>query len=150
MEISAPRNPRAATLPGFYTARVWAASRSLAATWEIACLLSIPPGTKMFQFPGYRPGWLLISPASTWLLPGGLPHSDIHGSAPAYGYPWRFAAGRVLRRLPAPRHPPYALSTLTFFSVCSFQRTETLGFMKNCKAVVYNKKIRGSLLLPQN
>ena len=43
----------------------------------------------------------------------GLPHSDISGSLPACGSPKLFAANRVLRRLLAPRHPPYALSNLT-------------------------------------
>ena len=44
----------------------------------------------------------------------GFPHSDIHGSILACSSPWLFAAYRVLRRLMAPRHPPYALSSLTF------------------------------------
>jgi hypothetical protein len=44
----------------------------------------------------------------------GLPHSDISGSLPACGSPKLFAAYRVLLRLLAPRHPPYALSNLTF------------------------------------
>ena len=43
---------------------------------------------------------------------GGLPHSDIHGSKPARGSPWLFAACHVLRRLLVPRHPPNALLTL--------------------------------------
>lgn len=45
----------------------------------------------------------------------GLPHSDIHGSMPAYDSPWHFAVNRVLLRLLAPRHPPYALYILTFW-----------------------------------
>ena len=44
----------------------------------------------------------------------GLPHSGTHGSMPAYGSPWNFAADRALLRLLAPRHPPYALSSLTY------------------------------------
>ena len=44
----------------------------------------------------------------------GFPHSDIHGSILACSSPWLFAAYRVLHRLLAPRHPPYALSSLTF------------------------------------
>ncbi len=44
----------------------------------------------------------------------GLLHSDIHGSLPACGSPWLFAAYRVLLRLPMPRHPPCALFSLTF------------------------------------
>ena len=46
----------------------------------------------------------------------GLPHSGIHGSKPAYGSPWHFAVNRALLRLLAPRHPPYALSSLTKLS----------------------------------
>ena len=43
---------------------------------------------------------------------GGLPHSDIHGSKPARGSPWLFAACHVLHRLLVPRHPPNALLLL--------------------------------------
>src|SRR4051794_35641260 len=43
---------------------------------------------------------------------GGLPHSDIHGSTPARGSPWLFAACHVLHRLLVPRHPPNALIIL--------------------------------------
>ena len=41
-----------------------------------------------------------------------MPHSDIHGSKPARGSPWLFAACHVLHRLLAPRHPPNALLML--------------------------------------
>ena len=41
-----------------------------------------------------------------------MPHSDIHGSKPARGSPWLFAACHVLRRLLVPRHPPNALLSL--------------------------------------
>jgi hypothetical protein len=41
-----------------------------------------------------------------------LPHSDIHGSKPARGSPWLFAACHVLHRLLVPRHPPNALLLL--------------------------------------
>jgi hypothetical protein len=46
-------------------------------------------------------------------LPVGLPHSDICGSVPARDSPQLFAACHVLLRLWLPRHPPYALSSLT-------------------------------------
>src|SRR5215475_5887260 len=45
-------------------------------------------------------------------LSGGFPHSDIHGSTPARGSPWLFAACHVLHRLLVPRHPPNALLSL--------------------------------------
>ena len=44
---------------------------------------------------------------------GGLPHSEISGSKPVCGSPKLFAAYHVLHRLLAPRHSPYALSSLT-------------------------------------
>ena len=37
------------------TCTVWALSRSLATTWEIIILFSLPAGTKMFQFPALAP-----------------------------------------------------------------------------------------------
>ncbi len=43
-----------------------------------------------------------------------MPHSEISGSTPVCGSPKLFAAYHVLHRLLAPRHPPYALSSLTF------------------------------------
>ena len=52
-------------------------------------------------------------------LAGGLPHSDIHGSKPARGSPWLFAACHVLHRLLVPRHPPNALITLDILSMPS-------------------------------
>src|SRR6516165_2648378 len=42
----------------------------------------------------------------------GFPHSDISGSTPVCGSPKLFAAYHVLLRLPSPRHPPCALSSL--------------------------------------
>jgi hypothetical protein len=41
-----------------------------------------------------------------------LPHSEIHGSTPARGSPWLFAACHVFHRLLVPRHPPNALIAL--------------------------------------
>jgi hypothetical protein len=43
----------------------------------------------------------------------GLPHSEILGSKPVCGLPKLIAAYHVLHRLLAPRHSPYALSSLT-------------------------------------
>src|SRR4029077_10247107 len=42
----------------------------------------------------------------------GFLHSEIPGSKPACGSPRLIAACQVLHRLLAPRHPPYALSSL--------------------------------------
>ena len=52
-------------------------------------------------------------------LAGGLPHSDVHGSTPARGSPWLFAACHVLHRLLVPRHPPNALLALEILNPLS-------------------------------
>jgi hypothetical protein len=52
--------------------------------------------------------------ASLDITPGGFPHSEIFGSTLARNSPKHFAACHVLRRLLAPRHPPHALSSLTY------------------------------------
>ena len=44
---------------------------------------------------------------------GGFPHSDICGSQPYHDSPQLFAVVHVLPRPLAPRHPPYALRSLT-------------------------------------
>ena len=44
---------------------------------------------------------------------GGFPHSDICGSMPYHNSPQLFAVVHVLPRPLAPRHPPYALRSLT-------------------------------------
>ena len=45
-------------------------------------------------------------------LYSGFPHSEIPGSTPVCGSPRLIAADHVLHRLPSPRHPPCALSSL--------------------------------------
>ena len=76
--------------------------------------MSFPPGTEMFQFPGFasRPyGFRTGYP-----LRDGLPHSEISGSTFARNSPELIAACYVLHRLLAPRHPPNALTALDLFS----------------------------------
>ena len=50
------------------------------------------------------------------LLTSGFPHSDIHGSIDICSSPWLIAAYHVFLRLLVPRHSPYALTSLTYFS----------------------------------
>jgi hypothetical protein len=57
------------------------------------------------------------------MTPAGLPHSDTHGSPDACSSPWLFAACRVLPRLPAPRHPPCALTALDQFPLLASRAT---------------------------
>jgi hypothetical protein len=76
-------------------------------------LIYFPPGTEMVHFPGLARTRLCIQRAVIWFYQIGFPHSDIPGSRPVCGFPGLFAAYHVLLRLLAPRHPPYALSSLT-------------------------------------
>ena len=66
----------------------------------------------MFQFIGcFLPvsstGWQDVTLA-------GLPHSEIHESLLTCSSSWLIAAYRVLLRFETPRHPPYALTNLTY------------------------------------
>ena len=67
-------------------------------------LLSLPAGTKMFQFPAFAPR----NQRGVGIAPDGLPHSDIGGSKGICPSPPLFAACHVLLRLREPRHPPCA------------------------------------------
>src|SRR3954469_14073207 len=70
-------------------------------------LISVPPGTEMFQFPGLASlAGLPVSPLA------GLPHSVILGSRLGCSSPRLIAAFHDLHRLTMPRHPPCALLRL--------------------------------------
>jgi hypothetical protein len=90
---------------------VWAVPISLAATFGIS-VIYFPPGTEMVHFPGLAHTRLCIQRAVTRVHLAGFLHSEIPGSKPACGSPRLIAACHVLHRLLAPRHPPYALSSL--------------------------------------
>ena len=89
---------------------VWAVPRSLATTGAIIGLFSFPPGTEMFQFPGFAPSFK----DGDAVARAGLPHSDIRGSQDICSYPRLFAACHVLHRLREPRHPSCALLSFLY------------------------------------
>ena len=60
-------------------------------------LMSVPPGTEMFQFPGFAS--LTYGFSQGYRLRGGFPHSEIAGSKPVCGLP---DAYRTLRRPSSP------------------------------------------------
>ncbi len=89
--------------------------------WGYHVLFSLPPGTKMFQFPGFASThnvWMTV------LQTAGLPHSDIGGSRAACASPPLFAACHVFHRLPEPRHPPCALSFVRLNMASYFPQQE--------------------------
>ena len=82
-------------------------------------LMSFPPATEMFQFAGFAPygyGFTARCRRS-----GGLPHSEIPGSALARNSPRLIAACYVLHRLSVPRHPPNALAYLIPCARCQMR-----------------------------
>ena len=96
-------------------------------------LITSPRATEMFQF-------TRLSSLSGWhgITRAGLPHSDVHGSMPACGSPCLFAACHVLLRLETPRHPPYALSSLTCSeTVPRSLRLRLPGMSFTCLAVAF-------------
>ena len=101
--------PRRARTP------VWALSLSLAATQEIDVSFS-SSGYLDVSVPRVPFIHLWIQCMMTGVLPAGFPHSDIRGSMDICSSPRLFAAYHVFRRLSVPRHPPCALSCLTFRS----------------------------------
>ena len=79
----------------------------------------------MFQFRRFPTFCYLIHKRLTEYCSAGFPHSDIHGSMPAFDSPWLFVDRYVLLRLPMPRHPPCALISLTFFRImCPFSQLD--------------------------
>ena len=77
-------------------------------------LLSFPPGTKMFQFPGFPSCNYGFIARYCNITCSAFPHSDICGSLLICSSPQLFAACHVLPRRHVPRHPPYALCSLIF------------------------------------
>ena len=99
--------PRNARIP------VWPLPRSLAATCGIDVSFSSSGylDVSVHRVPLHA---LWIGAWMTGVCPDGFPHSEIHGSRDICSSPWLFAAYHVFLRLSVPRHPPCALSCLTF------------------------------------
>lgn len=76
-------------------------------------LLSLPPGTEIFHFPGLASTLYGFKCGCDGITHHGFPHSGISGLTPVSGFPELIAAYYALHRLRAPRHPPYALTRLT-------------------------------------
>ena len=92
---------------------VWALPRSLAATYGIDVSFSSSGylDVSVHRVPLHA---LWIGAWMAGVCPAGFPHSEIHGSRDICSSPWLFAAYHVFLRLSVPRHPPCALSCLTF------------------------------------
>jgi hypothetical protein len=71
-----------------------------------------------------------------------LSDSEILGSVLVSGSPRLIAAAHVLHRLPAPRHPPYALCSLTVsLRHTSEKCSQTQGSLQEPQETHYNSQI---------
>ena len=115
--------PRSARTP------VWALSISLAATLKIEFSFSSSGylDVSVHRVPSVS---LWIQNTVTEVCSAGFPHSDICGSKDICSSPQLFAAYHVFHRLLVPRHPPCALSCLTF-GLPVRHSVGYLGFFKN-------------------
>ena len=87
----------------------------------------------MFQFPGFPAHDYLIHHALRDSSSRGFPHSEICGSMLICSSPQLIAACHVLRRLPMPRHSPYALLRLNYLQQFDLLLL-VLASCKNCCA----------------
>ena len=76
-------------------------------------MFSSPGGTEMVHFPPLPSLDYEFIERYSGMSQSGFPHSEIPGSKTACVSPRLIAACHVLHRLLAPRHSPYALSSLT-------------------------------------
>jgi hypothetical protein len=81
--------------------------------WRNHCCFLFLWVLRWFTSPRCLPPTYEFSRGYLGITQGGLPHSEISGSKPVCGSPKLIAAYHVLHRLLAPRHSPYALSSLT-------------------------------------
>ena len=95
---------------------------------------------RCFSSLGSRRATYGFSDGRLGITPAGFPHSGIPGSMPACGSPGLIAACHALHRFPAPRHPPFALSSLTTNFCCL--RRRSLGYTRESSYSIV-KELRG-------
>ena len=92
---------------------VWALPVSLAATSRITCCFLFLRLLRCFSSPGSPPIRYGLAYRILEVCSSGFPHSEISGSLDICSSPKLFAAYHVFHRLLVPRHPPYALISIT-------------------------------------
>jgi hypothetical protein len=101
-----------ATPPGFNTTEVWADPVSLAATQGLTFVFSSSGYLDVSVHPVPSTGPMCSDLGTSALPLVGFPIRTSSDQRLFGAYPRLFAACHVLRRLLAPRHPPYALISL--------------------------------------
>ena len=97
----------------------------------------------MFQFRRFPTSCYFIHKRLTEYCSAGFPHSDIHGSMPAFDSPWLFVDRYVLHRLPMPRHSPCALISLTFSNYVSLLFSTRL-YCSLSYPLIFSEKFKAS------
>ena len=111
---------------------VWALPISLAATFGITCcflFLRLYLDVSVHRVPFLT---LWIGVRTTEVYSARFPHSEISGSMDICSSPKLFAAYHVLHRLLVPRHPPYALISITKRFVLTGMRTPLHMYSVTC------------------
>ena len=123
--------------PAIFLQPVWPLPRSLATTCGISVdFFSSPYLDVSVQAVPHAHLWIQCT--LTELHSAGFPHSDTHGSMPAFGSPWLFADCCVLRRLLVPRHSPCALCSLTINHALAFAfACESLGSLGCFSTIIF-------------
>ena len=96
---------------------------------------------RCFSSLGSRRATYGFSDGRLGITPAGFPHSGILGSKPACGSPRLIAASHALHRFLAPRHPPFALSSLTT-NFTTYVRKTSLGYTRESTYSIV-KELRG-------
>ena len=100
----------------------------------------------MFQFRRFPTQCYFIHKELTEYCSAGFPHSEIHGSLPAFDFPWLIVDRYVLHRLPMPRHSPCALISLTFVRIMCPLVLVNFSTRLYCSVYPFQKKSIGYLL----
>lgn len=101
-------------------------------------MLSTPPGTEMFQFPGFASPTYAFSRGSPGFARRGFPIRKSTDTL-ASSKPWLIAGSYVLHRLSVPRHPPHALNSLvkkTIDQVALKRATRIVSFKDTARCII--------------
>ena len=107
-EAFLPGHPQCAPQPRFDSRRTGLGCSAFARHYSRnRCLLSLPPGTEMFHFPGFASCGYGFTAGYGGITRRGFPHSDVHGSKPGWRLPVAY------RSHPRPSSPPRAKASTT-------------------------------------
>src|SRR6188474_2536698 len=105
--------------------------------WRNHCCFLLLRVLRWFTSPRCPPPAYEFSRGSPGINQEGFPHSEIPGSKLVCSSPRLIAAYRVLHRLLAPRHSPYALSSLTIIKCSTRYRCQVLHVLTSASPSLF-------------